>query len=687
MPEASYDVFISYASPDLAFAEETHRRLSAAGFRVWFDKARLNPGCDWHREIEAGCEASRIVLPVLTPRWKLSEWTKFETYGAEAVIPLIVEGDPYETFTPPLARFQGEAIDLANAAFDDGKWERLIDAIRRSLARPQPDKLQRLSDVRYRANPYFVGRERELNEIHEGLHQNPTTVLTQGQVRAIAALGGVGKTTLARQYLEKFWRCYPQIFWIDCRLGVENEFARLCDLLLPEHRAVTEVPAKAQLALHTLESRDDRMLVMDNAEDETSIQHWIPKSGHCRTLITSRFAGWSAAVKTFHLYVLEPDPAHKLLATRAGHDSFDALSEAEQTACAALAKTLGYLPLALEQAAAYIEQQGAGYRFADYARLYEAAQAELLAEHALGSTEYPDPVITTWKATAAKLAPGARAILRLCSFLDSTPLPLSVLIDGVDFLRQEAAAVSGQPEPEISHAESWVRRKVKHLRAYSMVDADGQSIALHPLVQTVERLQLDRLEDDTLHRSLAWTSAAFVGDGNDVRTWPRLGPLSGHAVAVARHADQAQIPEPTACLMNNVAQLLIAKAQYSAAEPLMRRALAIDEQSYGPDHPNVATDLNNLALLLQATNRLAEAEPLTRRALAIDEQSYGADHPRVAVQLNSLAALLKGTNRMAEAEPLMRRAVAIFRGSLGDEHPNTRIVATNHRILLEEMKK
>ena len=53
----------------------------------------------------------------------------------------------------------------------------------------------------------------------------------------------------------------------------------------------------------------------------------------------------------------------------------------------------------------------------------------------------------------------------------------------------------------------------------------------------------------------------------------------------------------------------------------MRRALAIDEESYGPDHPEVATDLNNLAVLLKDTNRLAEAESLSRRALAIDERT------------------------------------------------------------------
>jgi tetratricopeptide (TPR) repeat protein len=91
----------------------------------------------------------------------------------------------------------------------------------------------------------------------------------------------------------------------------------------------------------------------------------------------------------------------------------------------------------------------------------------------------------------------------------------------------------------------------------------------------------------------------------------------------------------------------------------MRRALAIDEGSFGADHPNVARDLNNLAVLFQDTNRLAEAEPLMRRALVIVESSFGADHPDVATHLSNLAQLLKDTNRLAEAEPLMRRALAI----------------------------
>ena len=120
----------------------------------------------------------------------------------------------------------------------------------------------------------------------------------------------------------------------------------------------------------------------------------------------------------------------------------------------------------------------------------------------------------------------------------------------------------------------------------------------------------------------------------------------------------------------------------------MRRALAIDEQSYGPEHPNVAIRLNNLAALLQPTNRLTEAEPLMRRALTIDERSYGPEHPHVAIDLNNLARLLQATNRAAEAEPLMQRNVVIFRKfgeSTGHEHRHMQAAIRNYVGLLKVM--
>ncbi len=95
----------------------------------------------------------------------------------------------------------------------------------------------------------------------------------------------------------------------------------------------------------------------------------------------------------------------------------------------------------------------------------------------------------------------------------------------------------------------------------------------------------------------------------------------------------------------------------------MRRALAIDEGSFGADHPNVATALNNLALLLQATNRLAEAEPLMRRALAIVfefERQTGFEHPRGRLFSANYRDLLQA---MGKPEAEIEAAIATMVGS------------------------
>ena len=100
--------------------------------------------------------------------------------------------------------------------------------------------------------------------------------------------------------------------------------------------------------------------------------------------------------------------------------------------------------------------------------------------------------------------------------------------------------------------------------------------------------------------------------------------------------------------------------------------------------------MNQLGLYREARGQFRAAEPLYRRALAIDEQSYGPDHPTVATRLNNLALLLRATNRLGEAEPLYRRAVQIlieFQRRTGHEHPNFRVTRANYYGLLEELGK
>ena len=230
-------------------------------------------------------------------------------------------------------------------------------------------------------------------------------------------------------------------------------------------------------------------------------------------------------------------------------------------------------------------------------------------------------------------------------------------------------------EASIAYLES---RKVEQLaradRAVAQFEAAQEALEreLRPLMLQAElhetRLEWEEalsLMQTVVDKAPHWFGAQ-LRLGSLLDTLARYSEAEPHKRAAVR---SAQTPEEMAVALNNLAQLLQATNRLGEAEPLMRRALAIDEASYGDEHPEVAIRLNNLAGLLQATNRLGEAEPLMRRALAIDEASYGDEHPRVAIDLNNLALLLQATNRLVEAEPLMRRALAIDEASYGDEHP------------------
>ena len=160
-------------------------------------------------------------------------------------------------------------------------------------------------------------------------------------------------------------------------------------------------------------------------------------------------------------------------------------------------------------------------------------------------------------------------------------------------------------------------------------------------------------------------------------------PLLERALAIDEKALGTDHPEVAATL-NNLASLLQAKGDYAGAEALYRRALAIDEKALGTDHPYVGNALNNLASLLQVKGDYAAAEPLYRRALAITEKALGPDHPEVATSLSNLASLLQAKGDYAGAKPLYRRALAIDERALGLDHPSTKTIRTNLQALIDK---
>jgi tetratricopeptide (TPR) repeat protein len=559
-------------------------------------------------------------------------------------------------------------ISFANA--DDLIIEVLRSKLQDILRQIDPVPARKPNSLPYASlGTLFKGRGESLKRLRDafpgGVDNRATTIV------ALHGLGGVGKTRLAIEYGWQHEAEYTALLLVSARTPelLNSNLAELVGPLildLPEKDA-RDNEEKIKAALNWLDRNPRWLLILDNIDDAAAAaaaQALLPRLKGGDVLITSRVANFAAEIETLELDILDHGAATAFLLERTARHRRAAADD--EVRAGDLAEQLGRLALALEQAGAYIAHRRMS--FARYIEEWQQHREKALAWFDPLVMRYGASVAVTWQTSVAQLTDAARELLELLAWLAPEPIP--------EFLLDVAI-----PEGEIDEPHD----ALAGLAALSLVtrDRDQPQFSIHRLVQEVTRRRLAaEAPQSRLGEALNWIYAGFAGDPDDVRTWPRLDPLAPHALAVVQHADSAEITSPTARLMNQLGVLFQTQARYTEAEPLCRRALAILEKSFGPDHPNVATCLNNLAELLTATNRHGEAEPLCRRALAIDEKSFGPDHPNVARGLNNLAELLRVTNRHAEAEQLSRRALAIAEKSFGLDHPNVATCLNNLAGLL-----
>jgi tetratricopeptide (TPR) repeat protein len=153
-----------------------------------------------------------------------------------------------------------------------------------------------------------------------------------------------------------------------------------------------------------------------------------------------------------------------------------------------------------------------------------------------------------------------------------------------------------------------------------------------------------------------------------------------------KEATQEKNQEQLAALNNQLGLVLKAQGDLPGALEYAKRALAIDEVVFGPEHPNVARDLNNIGQILKAQGDLVGALEYAKRALAIDEVVFGPEHPKVAIRLNNIGTILYAQGDLVGALDYSQRSLKIFRSVYGPDHSYSKSVSQNLEYIQSELQ-
>ena len=481
-------------------------------------------------------------------------------------------------------------------------------------------------------NPLFTGREETFTRLHAALSAGKTTALTQPQV--ISGLGGIGKTQTAVEYAYRYQEDYQTILWAraESRETLLSDFVIFAHILNLAIKEEQEQNLIIEAVSRWFEEHSGWLLIFDNADDLNIVREFLPSKGKGHILLTTRAYAIGGIAQRIELEQMNPEEGAIFLLHRSAilnRDSpLEFASVNERMKAREISLAMGGLPLALDQAGAFIEETGCS--LSDYLDLYHSQHAYLLARRGRLASDHKDAVATTWSLSFEKVqraSASAADLLRFFAFLDPDVIQEEIMAKG--------AAELGPSLQPIANDFIKLNEAIGVLLNYSLVHRNpNHSLSIHRLVQTVLRQSMNKsTQQRWAQRAVKAMNLTFPQV--DYNTWIQCQQYLPHTQVCTLLINEWNMTFPEAEeLLMQVGKYLQQRAEYEQAEPLYLRALRISEQVEGPEHPSTGNTLHALASLYQHQGKYEQAEALYLRALRISEQVEGPEHPSTAATLH-----------------------------------------------------
>ena len=676
--------------------------------------------CDSCYEIEmqqaiALSEAGNIrLIPVLLSP---SAWNTTPLYNYQ---PLPRNGIPISETPNRAAAFAEVASDIRLAV-----EEITSQATKKHI----PDTLLHSSvyNAPYLSNDFFTDRASILARISSAFAEKPTN---RTQVLALNGLGGIGKTQIALEYSYRSTDIYHTILWMNASSHeiLSTEVSKFADHFSPSERYDEDEQQLFSAFQHWLQEQPTWLLVLDQIADMTLLDLIIPAHSHGHVLLTTRSQATRKRASAVSITSMSIDDSALFLLHRANllppEASLDQASADIVQEALSVALAMDGLPLALDQAGAYLEETGCSP--ATYLSLYHDQRAVLLSQRGESADTHPDSVTSTLALAFEQVVKKNTInleLLYLFAFLHPDAIPEELFLDGADVLMPPLQTLSTHP--------LMFYQALADLRSFSLIDrgADRKMQRIHRIVQAV---LMDTLTEEQKRQ---WASQAVRMVNHvfpEVRfdTWAecqRYLPQAQHCATLihefqltltegalllerlgtycARHAAYAKAEtylsqalhlyeshlqansSDAAQTLNSLALLYYQQAQYHKAESLHKRALEIRERVLGPDHPKTAETLHNLAMLYEDLGNYQQTEQLYLRVLSLEERTKDPNHPDIASTLNNLGLTYYQLGNYPQAETMYQRALAIYEQSLSPNHPDIAYTLNGLGALAENQKK